>query len=135
MINYGMSRRIFLALLAFVVQSGCSGTVRKNDLVGSYVAQRGYGREELNLGADGRYVQKFTPEDSTLSPATSTGNWDFDGKNLELLDAMLVDDFYGELSPKYSEKKHGLSYFTIDTHFQKLAFSTGANSNIKYMKQ
>jgi hypothetical protein len=114
---------------------GCSSPPSMKDLVGTYVASYKFGDEQLTLGADGTYEQKFTPRDKTLKSAVNSGTWDIEGDRVRLRDPLVVHDFYGDISPKYGEKKTGsVSLLQVSSTFGTVSIRASANADVEYKK-
>jgi hypothetical protein len=106
------------------------------DLIGTYVANYKFGDEQLILGTDGTYEQKFTPKDTALKSAVNSGTWDMDGDRLRLRDPLVVHDFYGDLSPEYGEKKVGsVSLLQVSSSLGRVTIRASVNADVDYRKQ
>ena len=80
-----------------ILAVGCHGTVPREQLVGTYRVDYGYGTEQLTLRADGTYTQEFAAKGEALRPINQgrfdlkTGDF-WDGQLLQLHDPVIVDD-------------------------------------------
>ena len=106
--------------LIFLI-SGCSVKVHIDEMWGRYKLKYPYGSEELLLNKDGTYVQTvFINGEAT--PKVNTGKWEFDENHSRviLVNAMIVDDYFGHLRPSYWEIKPGLSIFRVKKSFGRI---------------
>jgi hypothetical protein len=87
--------RIFVMLS--ILAAGCGGSVPREQLIGSYTVDYGYGVERLTLRGDGTYVQEFAAKDEASRPINQgrfnlrVGDY-WDGQILELETPVIVDD-------------------------------------------
>lgn len=125
----------FIFLVAMSNLGVCAATLHNADMVGIYVVDYDYGREELKLLSDGTYEQRSTPKNDSLKPAAALGKWYFDGESIRLFNSLVVDDFYGGLSTTYSEKKHGINFLEVQSHFGKTTLKLNANTEETYVEQ
>jgi hypothetical protein len=80
-------------------------------------------------------TSKFFSKGTTRQAAQTTGPWNTDGEHLILQDALIVDDFYGDLSPSYAQPKHGATGLPIDSTFAEITLRVSANGEYRYQKQ
>jgi hypothetical protein len=88
-------RRCIVAALS-IVAFGCSATVSREQLVGTYRVDYGYGVEQLTLKADGTYKQEFAQQGAWFHEINE-GHFDlgigdfWNGQLLNLYDPVIVD--------------------------------------------
>lgn len=80
-------------LLLTILICGCA-KLGKEEIVGQYSADRGYGIETLSLSESGRYEQKFVSGDIEI---TRSGRWSYlpETSNVLLHDVFIFDDGFG----------------------------------------
>ena len=120
----------FVALLF-----GCSPKVTFDEVVGVYKVRYPYGTEELQLAKDGTYVQSVLIDGETTAK-TNKGRWEFWEKESEvvLIDAMIVDDFFGHLKPSYWKIEPGLSIFSAKKSFGKVSLLINPDQGFAFKK-
>jgi hypothetical protein len=103
-------RRALLLLAACLYLVACSQSVEEKEIVGKFVAEYSYAREELELKADGSYAQRIALKGQRGGEVIHTGTWKYQKatENLWLQDPLLVDDNFGNLNPNYKKPTKGV---------------------------
>ena len=116
-----MRMRIIIHFIVVVLLIGCSSKVNFDEVVGFYKLRYPYGTEELRLNKDGTYIQSVLIDGET-NAITKAGKWKFDEEELDiiLIDAMVVDDFFGHPKKDYRKTQPGLSAFAVKKSFWKI---------------
>jgi hypothetical protein len=102
MLSKQVTSGVFL-VIAMTGLVGCSGSIDRQELPGTYVLAYDYGTERLSIGADGSYTQEFA-EPRGQFQAINTGRWEpgrgdfWDGDLIKLSDPVIVDDGFGRRS-------------------------------------
>ena len=111
-------KRLILLMGLFSLAAGCDSPESEANLVGRYLCQYSYGIELLMLRSEGKYTQ-IVDVDATNGTVVHHGKWryDIDGHQLTLVDALLVDDFFGHLNPDFATPASGLSSFLVKNTF------------------
>ena len=133
--NGNLKLATFFILVVICFVTGCLHDFTSADLVGTYVANWSFGREELRLVSNGTYVQTFTPADKSLKIASISGKWTIYGDELRLFDSLLIHDHYGDLSSSYATKKSGANIMRVSSSFGKTTIQISANTGVAYVKQ
>lgn len=131
-----MSIIITLVVLLFAtVFLGCSSKVNYDDVIGSYKVRYPYGTEELQLNKDGTYTQSVLI-DGEAKAIANKGRWEFDKNEskVTLINAMLVDDFFGHLRKNYWKIEPGLSVFTAKSFTGKISLMVNPDQGFAYNK-
>jgi len=120
----------FVALLF-----SCSPRVTFDEVVGVYKVRYPYGTEELQLAKNGTYVQSVLIDGET-TPKTNKGRWEFDKEESKviLIDAMIVDNFFGHLKPSYWKIEVGLSIFPVKKSFGKVSLLINPDQGFAFKK-
>jgi len=86
-----------VAMTGFV---GCSGSIDRQELSGTYVLAYDYGTQRLSIRPDGSYTQEFAEPRGGFQ-TINTGRWElgrgdfWDGDLINLFDPVTVDDGFG----------------------------------------
>jgi hypothetical protein len=117
-----------------VLLCGCS-VQTVDEVIGRYKLRYSYGTEELQLDKDGTYIQSIFIDGETTAKVNK-GRWEFHKKESEvvLIDAMIVDDFFGRLKPEYWKIEPGLSIFHISKAFGKVSISVNRDQGYSFEK-
>jgi hypothetical protein len=111
-------RTLRIGLLALVM-TACSLGVDRDDLIGDFQIDYGYGVETLRLGNDGRYTQSFRlAQESTW--AVQSGTWQFNSEpspTVALHEAMQIDNGSGKPRDDYRKPVPGLRSLPVKTSF------------------
>jgi hypothetical protein len=89
-----------IAITGFV---GCSKSIGREELSGTYLLAYDYGTERLSIHPDGSYTQEFA-EPGGQFRTINTGRWElgrgdsWDGDVIKLFDPIVVDDGFGHRS-------------------------------------
>jgi hypothetical protein len=113
-----------------LLTAACS--VSRDELIGDFQINYGYGVETLRLMADGRYTQAFRLSDGNTW-TTQSGAWELkDNANQEvdLQDAMRVDDGAGKLRDDYRKPVPGLWILPVKKGFNSLALVVDEKRNL-----
>ena len=98
-------------ILAAILITGIAGCTPVDDerLVGTYVAEYSYAREELDIKPNGTYVQRILIK-GKAEELTHFGTWAYDRSagRLALNNALLLDDNFGKLKPDYMTPVRGI---------------------------
>jgi hypothetical protein len=83
-----------LALIALALSVAGCGSAKREDVVGDYRADRGYGIETLELKNEGTYEQTFV---SSAHSQKVSGRWTYhpESSRIGLEDVLLFDDGWG----------------------------------------
>jgi hypothetical protein len=130
-----MSVIIIMALAFSVLFSGCYSNVNFDEVVGNYKLRYPYGTEELQLNKDGTYVQTILI-DSEKTPKTNKGSWEFDKEESEVVlnDALVVDDGFGKLKPRYWEIESGWWALGARKSFGKVSLAVNPDLGFAFKK-
>jgi hypothetical protein len=114
---------------------GCSSKVNFGDVIGVYKLRYPYGTEELRLAKDGTYIQSVLIDGETTAK-TNKGRWEFREKESDvvLIDAMIVDDFFGHLKSEYWKIEPGLSIFSARKSFGKISLIVNPDQGFAFKK-
>lgn len=130
-----MSIIILAALFYATALFGCSARVNCDDVIGRYKVQYPYGAEELQLNKDGTYTQSVLIDGETKA-MDNKGQWEFDKNELKviLINAMLVDDFFGHIRKDYWKIEPGLSFFTAKRSMGTISLIINPDQGFVYNK-
>jgi len=131
-------RMQIIMTLAFVLVGvflGCTSKVNFDDVIGTYKLRYPYGTEELQLSQDGTYIQSVFI-DGEATAKTNKGRWKFDKTESQiiLIDAMIVDDFFGHLKPEYWKIQSGLSILPVKKSFGKVSLTVNPDQGFVFEK-
>jgi hypothetical protein len=104
-----LSRHLAAAALVITCCVACAAGLRRDDVVGDYRLDYGYGIETLRLTADGQYLQLFRLRDADTW-VSNTGPWEFretKPPEIALQNPLRIDDGLGHLRPNYQEPVPG----------------------------
>ena len=84
--------------LVLLITAGCSFSVTKEEVVGTYELRYSYGTETLRLNADGTFEQSFLLKEEKM-PKLVRGQWQLNPKDntVALESTLVVDDNFGKL--------------------------------------
>ena len=92
-----------LFVIAMTGLVGCSGSIDRQELSGTYLLAYDYGTERLSIRPDGSYTQEFAEPRSAFR-TINTGRWElgrgdfWDGDLIKLSDPVIVDNGLGRRS-------------------------------------
>ena len=111
-------KRLILVMGLFFLAAGCDGPVSEASLVGRYLCKYPYGIELLVLRPEGQYTQIIDVDavDGTVVHH-SVWRYNFESRQLVLVDALLIDDFFGSLNPDFATPAPGLSLIFVENTF------------------
>lgn len=105
----------FVAFLTIAFSCSCNQSPGTSQILGHYVAEYPYGKEELVLRDDGTYLQKIHLN-SSASEIENVGKWKYDGerRRVELQKMYVVDDGFGRLRQDFEDPKLDLASFPVE---------------------
>lgn len=120
-VSIGRNGACMVLLSGVVLLAGCDSPVTEAELVGRYLCKYPYGIELLVLRAEGRYTQ-IIDVDAKDGTQVHHGEWryNFEERKLELVDALLVDDFFGKLNPDFATPAPGRVSIFVENTFHGL---------------
>lgn len=118
-------------LLVVIVTSGCAAKLK--DLPGRYVCQYPFGVELLILRKDGTFTQ-LVDVDGTDESVVHRGAWEYNevSGELRLLDAILVDNNFGELNRDFMHPKAGAWVLEVTKHFGTTSLHWNPDFNYEF---
>ena len=97
--------------MAVILSSGIAGCtpIDERRVLGAYVAEYSYARQELDIKPNGSYVQRIVVKGKS-EELTHSGTWTYDrsASRLVLNDPLLLDDNFGKLNPDYRTPAKGI---------------------------
>ena len=100
------SRRVTHAILFVIAMTGfvgCTGSIGREQLPGTYLLAYEHGTERLSIAPDGSYTQEYAERRGPFR-TINTGRWEarrgdfWDGDMIALIDPVIVDDGFGHRS-------------------------------------
>jgi hypothetical protein len=117
------SRVALISLLTLMVAACDLFSVSRNDLIGDFQIDRGYGVETLRLMRDGKYTQSFRlAAENTWT--INSGTWDFKTdprEEVELHNAMRVDDGSGKPRADFQRPQPGIWRLPVKRGFRTVS--------------
>lgn len=113
------SRVVLISLLAAMVAACGLFAVSRDDLIGDFQIDYGYGVETLRLTNDGKYTQQVRLADENTW-TTHAGTWelkDGDPPEVQLHDALLVDDGSGKPRAGWQQPVNGVRSLPVKKRF------------------
>jgi hypothetical protein len=125
-----------LALSLALLATACSWSISRNDLIGDFQIDYGYGVETLRLSNDGHFTQSFRLA-SENTWAVQSGTWQF--KNdpspvVELHDAMKIDDGSGKPRVDYRKPAPGVRDLPVKKRFGTVSLIVDAGRTLTMKK-
>lgn len=127
------ARIIFYIFLTAVWCASCSQQISRDELVGNYKVDYGYGVEDLQLLPNGRYDQTFRSAADNV-PITNTGKWELKSDTLHLYDSLIVDDNFGRLRSNYKEPVPGSRGIIVKKQFWIVHLIINPDSPVSFKK-
>ena len=123
------SRYLFIPIILLIC---CSSEVTYDEVIGTYSMEYPYGIEILHLAGDSTYVQHVFIYDGAES-RSNTGRWVFreESSEVDLCNAMLIDDNFGDLKPSYWEIGEGYRILRVEKRLGKVSLRW--NDDLGYM--
>jgi hypothetical protein len=132
----GALRALLLALVVACCVACSAGAVGRDDLIGDFQTDYGFGIESLRLASDGHYDQLFriAGEDTWT---TNSGMWEFKGGEVPVVllrDSLVVYDTSGKLRPDYPVAVPGVRTFHVKKSGRTISISDEAAAGSAFKK-
>jgi hypothetical protein len=125
-----------LALSLALLTAACSWSVTRNDLIGDFQIDYGYGVETLRLSNDGHFTQSFRlASESTW--AVQSGTWQFNSEpspTVALHEAMQIDNGSGKPRDDYRKPVAGVDSLPINKSFRTVSLVVDAKRGLTMHK-
>ena len=112
---------------------GCSMTVPRDEVYGTYVASYPFGTDAMTLKRDGTFVQHIAVEQE--QPLTISGKWEFDDNQsrANFYGALTITDGFDHLKDDWRTAPPGIVSLDVERHWFKMEM--GSAATYPYIKQ